>query len=199
MRVKIFKPGEPRGDRARHLDSEALERGIAALRDPARAGTREAGRVTLVVRRLEDGTREMLEQTRLTLAEGVPGDDWSRRPPRDPEAQLAVMCTPLALLIANGQPLTTFGDNLFVELDLSSDNLPTGTWIAVGTAEVEVTPKPHDGCAKFHVRFGNDALRFVQAPATRPENRRGIYWKVVREGEVSPGDPIRVLSRPRSA
>ncbi len=105
------------------------------------------------------------------------------------------MWTGIARLIANGQPLTTFGDNLFVELDLSAANLPTGTRLAVGRAIVEVTPKPHNGCSKFDARFGNDALCFVQAPATRADNRRGIYWKVVTEGEVSVGDSIRVLSR----
>jgi MOSC domain-containing protein YiiM len=106
-----------------------------------------------------------------------------------------VMQTGIARLIANGQPLTTFGDNLFVDLDLSAANLPTGTRLAVGEAIVEVTPKPHNGCSKFDVRFGNDALRFVQAPATRSENRRGIYWKVVTPGEVAIGDPVRVLHR----
>lgn len=198
MRIKTFKPGEPRGDRARHLDTDALERGLDPLARPPRTLPRDAGHVSLVVRRLEDGTREILDRTRLSLEEGVPGDDWSRRPPRDPEAQLAVMCTPLAELIANGQPLTTFGDNLFVELDLSAGNLPTGTRLAVGGAEVEVTPKPHNGCSKFDARFGNDALRFVQAPATRAENRRGIYWRVVAEGEVAAGDAVRVLFRPKS-
>ena len=106
------------------------------------------------------------------------------------------MQTFVARLIANGQPLTTFGDNLFVELDLSAANLPTGTRLAVGQAIVEVTPKPHNGCSKFDARFGHDALRFVQAPATRAENRRGIYWKVVTAGEVAVGDAVRVLRRP---
>ena len=41
--------------------------------------------------------------------------------------------------------------------------------VPVGEAMVEVTPKPHNGCSKFDVRFGNDALRFVQAPATRQQ------------------------------
>lgn len=191
MAEKIWKSKEPRGDPARHLPGDVLE---AKLREQPGDG-RESGRVTLIVRRLDDGTRETLERAQLSREEGVPGDDWRKRPPRDPEAQLAVMQTSVAKLIANGQPLTTFGDNLFVELDLSAANLATGTQLAVGQAIVEVTPKPHDGCSKFDARFGHDALRFVQAPATRAENRRGIYWKVVTPGEVSVGDPIRVLSR----
>ena len=69
-------------------------------------------------------------------SKGVPGDDGSRRPPRDPEAQLAVMNTHIAELIANGQALVTFGDNLFVDLDLSAAKRPTGTRIQVGRAGV---------------------------------------------------------------
>ncbi|MEZ4330323.1 MAG: MOSC domain-containing protein [Myxococcota bacterium] len=194
MRETNRKPAEPEGEPARHLSSEALEAGRRALA----ADAFDLGRVTAIVRRLEDGRREVLGRSPLTASEGVPGDDWSRRPPRDPEAQLAVMRTAVARLIANGQPLTTFGDNLFVELDLSAGNLPTGTRLAVGRAIVVVTAKPHDGCAKFHARFGADALRFVQAKPTRHENRRGIYWKVVEDGDVAHGDLVRVLARPAS-
>ena len=191
MAEKHWKPGEPKGDPARHLPGEILE---ARLRERP-ADPLESGRVSLIVRRLDDGTRETLERALLSREEGVPGDDWHKRPPRDSEAQLAVMQTSVARLIANGEPLTTFGDNLFVELDLSAANLPTGTRLAVGQAIVEVTPKPHDGCSKFDARFGHDALRFVQAPTTRAENRRGIYWKVVTAGEIVVGDAVRVLRR----
>jgi MOSC domain-containing protein YiiM len=192
MVEKIWKPNEPRGDPSRHLDLAALEDRHRRLA----AGDRDLGRVSLIVRRLPDGARETPMRTRLDVETGVPGDDWVERPPRDPEAQIAVMQTGLATLIANGQPLTTFGDNLFVTLDLSAANLPTGTRIAVGRAVVEVTPKPHNGCSKFDARFGNDALRFVQARETRDENRRGIYWRVVAPGEVAVGDAVRVLERP---
>jgi len=193
MSEKAWKPDEPRGEPARHLGWDALVAGRAALEVPGR----DAGRVSLIVRRGIDGVREVLPRSLLTRAEGVPGDDWARRPPRDPQAQLAVMQTAMAELIANGQALTVFGDNLFVELDLAAGNLPAGTRIAVGGATVEVTPKPHNGCSKFDARFGNDALRFVQARETRHENRRGIYWRVVADGEVAAGDLVRVLERPR--
>lgn len=192
MVEKVWKPNEPRGDPSRHLNRASLEVGLAALAPE----DRNVGRVSLIVCRTLDGARALLSSSMLSVEAGVPGDDWSLRPPCDPEAQLAVMQTSVATLIANGQPLTTFGDNLFVTLDLSAANLPTGTRIAVGQALVEVTPKPHDGCSKFDVRFGHDALRFVQAKETRAENRRGIYWRVVTPGEVAVGDVVRVLERP---
>ena len=178
-----------------HRSLADLQAGFRAL-PPAPT---DAGRVLLIVARRADGTRETPTRVRLTQEEGVPGDDWSRRPPRDPEAQLAVMRHAVATLLANGQPLTTFGDNLFVDLDVSTPNLPTGTRLRVGEAVVEVTPKPHNGCKKFLARFGADGLRFAQAPETRAQNFRGIYWKVIEPGRVCVGDEAIVLARPASA
>ena len=181
----------PRGEAAHHLPAEQLREGLRKLPELPR----DRGRLALLVRRRADGVRETPERVRLDAEEGLVGDGWSRRPPRKPDAQLAVMCRPLAELIANGQPLSLFGDNLFVDLDLSAANLPEGARLQVGEAVVEMTPEPHDGCLKFKQRFGQDALRFVQDKATRSENRRGVYWRVVESGEVAVGDPVRVLAR----
>jgi MOSC domain-containing protein YiiM len=185
----------PRGDSQRHRPLPELESGLRALA----ASPRTSGRLALIVQRRADGIREMPERVRLSLDAGVPGDAWSRRPPRDPEAQLAVMRRDVAELIANGQCLSLFGDNLFVDLDISAANLPTGTHLRVGAALVEVTAKPHNGCLKFKGRFGPDALRFVQANPTQDQNLRGIYWKVVESGEAGVGDPIEVVSQLLSA
>jgi len=185
----------PEGDPAKHLPMAALNEGLAAL-PPA---PREVGRLEAIVRRLPDGGREMPESTPLTLDEGVPGDGWNRRPPRDLEAQLTVIRMDIAQLIAGGQPVSHLGDNLYVDLDLSDASLPPGSRLRVGEALVEVTAKPHNGCLKFKARFGQDALVFVQAPITRPENRRGIHWRILEEGRAAVGDAIEVVSRPEPA
>jgi hypothetical protein len=182
----------PRGDPARHLGLAALDAGARALPVPAR----DAGRLALIVRRLRSGARETPHGVVLSVEDGVPGDDWSRRPPRKSEAQLAVMRRDVAELIANGQPLTLFGDQLFVDLDVSAGNLPTGTRLRVGEALVEMTAEPHDGCRKFQQRFGADALRFAQARETRGENRRGVYWRVLEAGLARVGDAVCVVWRP---
>jgi hypothetical protein len=181
----------PRGDPARHRPLASLEAGLGALP----AAPRDEGRLLLVVRRRADGVREAPERIVLSREEGVPGDRWSRLPRRDPEQQLSVMCGAVAGLIANGQALAVFGDNLFVDLDLSAANLPAGSRLRVGEAVVEMTPQPHDGCSKFKARFGGDALAFVQARASRSLNLRGVYWKVVEAGPVGAGDPIHLLCR----
>jgi len=179
-------------DPSRHLPLTALQSGLLALT----ALSKDSGRLTLIVRRPADGSRETPERLRLSPEEGVPGDKWGRDPERMIDAQICVMQRDVAELIANGQPLTLFGDSLFVELDLSAANLPPGSRLRVGDATVEVTPMPHDGCSKFKKRFGADALFFVNAKATRHLNLRGTYWKVIEAGEVRVGSPIVVMARP---
>lgn len=157
----------------------------------------QSGRVSLIVCRHAPGVHEALDRVRLTPEEGVPGDEWNRRMPRHSEAQLTAMRRDVAELVACGQPLITSGDNLIVELDISAVNLPLGTRLRVGEAVVEVTPKPHNGCSKFGRRFGQAALSFVNAPATRHLNLRGIYWRVIEAGEAFAGASIEVLWRPQ--
>lgn len=181
----------PEGDPSRHLTLAELEAGLRAL-PPA---PREAGRLALLLRRRPDGARETPERVWLSPEDGMPGDRWGRRQPHAHDAQLAVMRRDVAELIAHGQSITLFGDNLFVDLDISAASLPAGSRLRVGDAVVEVTPKPHNGCLKFKARFGADALRFVQATATRDRNLRGIYWRVVEAGEARVGDAIEVISR----
>jgi MOSC domain-containing protein YiiM len=186
---------DSRGEPARFRSLEELE---SALRVLETAGT-DGGRVTLVVSRREGGRRETPDRVRFTRDEGVPGDAWGRRENRKLEGQITVMQADVATLIANGQPLTLFGDNLFVELDLSVANLPIGSRVRVGGALLEVTPKPHNGCHKFRDRFGADALRFVSKPDLRARNLRGIYMHVVEDGEIACGDPVEVIARASGA
>ena len=181
----------PRGDPLRHLSLAALEEGLRATRAPLDGGT-----VDLLVRRLADKVREMPAEIALGIDSGVPGDAWTRKPDPNPAKQLAVMQVNVGRLIANGQPLTLFGDNLFLDLDLSSTNLPIGSRLRAGTVLLEVTPAPHNGCHKFAARFGQDALRFVANPATRHLNLRGIFLRVLEPGRIACGDEVRVLSRP---
>jgi MOSC domain-containing protein YiiM len=82
------------------------------------------------------------------------------------------------------------GDQLHVDLDLTEDNLPAGTRLALGSAVIEVTDKPHRGCAKFVERFGRDAMRFVNSPVGRQLRLRGLNARVVVAGVVRPGDAV---------
>lgn len=179
------------GDPARFLPLAVLGERLAALS----AAPRDLGRVAALVTRGPGGRRELLARAVLTVAGGMPGDAWTRKEPVLAEAQLAVMQRDVAALIANGQPLGLFGDNIFLDLDLAASNLPIGTRLRAGNAVLEVTPKAHNGCRKFKSRFGDDALRFVSHPERRHLNLRGIYLQVVEDGEVGVGDVVEVIAR----
>ena len=177
-----------------HLSLDELEAGLRAL--PAMG--KDSGRVVMIVCRRAPGVHESVQHAHLTVDDGLTGDEW-RRGAGKIDAQITVIRRDVSELISNGQPLTTSGDNLVVDFDISAENLPAGTRLRVGKAIVEMTPLPHNGCKKFAARFGQDAARFVQVAATRHLNLRGIHWRVIEPGDLRVGDSIQVLSRPPDA
>jgi MOSC domain-containing protein YiiM len=76
-------------------------------------------------------------------------------------------------------------------MDLSADNLPAGSRLAIGSAIIEVSETPHTGCAKFSARFGGDALRWINSPVGRAYRMRGMNARIVEPGTVRAGDSIR--------
>src|SRR4051794_1407878 len=106
-----------------HLPYEILDRRLRALPPPPK----DEGTVVMVVVRPSVGERETPARCALTRERGVENDRWGKRPNPDPESQITVMRADVARLVANGQPLSLPGDNLMVELDLDTANLPAGT------------------------------------------------------------------------
>jgi len=80
------------------------------------------------------------------------------------------------------------GDQLYLDLDLSVDNLPAGSLLAVGDAVLRVSETPHTGCAKFIERFGTEAIRFVNSRIGRRLRLRGMNTRIVVPGIVRVGD-----------
>jgi MOSC domain-containing protein YiiM len=87
------------------------------------------------------------------------------------------------------------GDQLYVDLDLSADNLRTGDRLRIGPeAVIEITAKAHLGCRKFAARYGEAALAWANSPEGRRLHLRGVYAMVITPGEVRVGDRIDKLS-----
>jgi MOSC domain-containing protein YiiM len=181
-----------------HLERSALESGLAEIR----SAPRHEGVVKMIVRRPSVGAREVVDEGVLDPAHGLVGDSWSARgdhfhkgAPADPAVQLTVMgARTLALIAGDRGRWPEAGDQLIVDLDLSAENLPPGTRLAIGDAVIEVSEPPHTGCAKFVKRFGVDAMKFVNSPVGRSLNLRGINARVVKGGAVRTGD--RVVRQP---
>lgn len=179
-----------------HLSTPELYAGL----DHIRAAPRDEGRVMLIVRRPEVDQREELEEGELDVTVGLVGDNWLTKGSgsrsdgaADPDSQLNVMNARLAALVARApERWALAGDQLYLDLDLSLANLPLGTRLELGSATIEVTPKPHRGCAKFTRRFGLDAMRFVNSPVGQELRLRGLCAKVVTPGTIRHGDAVTV-------
>jgi hypothetical protein len=137
--------------------------------DGVRRSPKDRGRVELIVRRPAENEREALAEATLDTDDGLVGDSWRRRGSAangdspDRRRQLTLMNARAAALVAgDADRWQLAGDQLYVDLDLSCENLPPGTRLAAGSAIIEVTDLPHRGCGKFASRFGVDALKFVK-------------------------------------
>jgi MOSC domain-containing protein YiiM len=78
-------------------------------------------------------------------------------------------------------------------MDLSAENLPAGTRLAIGSAVLEITPPPHTGCHKFVARFGLDAMKFVNSELGRELRLRGLNAKVIQSGTIRVDDIVKKL------
>ena len=175
-----------------YLSTVAIEAGI----NEVLASPKDHGTLRLIVRRPKVNAREVTDTGRLDAEKGLVGDNWLTKGNKwrrggDPKRQLTVMNWRFARLIAIDEgriPLA--GDQLYVDLDLSKENLPPGTRLTVGDAIIEITEPPHLGCKKFVERFGIDAMTFANSEFGRLHNLRGINAKVVVGGDISVGDTV---------
>jgi len=182
----------------KHLTMDELE---AAL-DHLRQAPKDSGLLQLIVRRPRVDEREVLEEALLDPREGLIGDSWivrksSRTPDGSPhpEMQLNIMNSRVTALVAQDRerwPLA--GDQLYIDMDLSKENLPAGSRIAIGSAVIEVSALPHTGCHKFVARFGADAMKFVNSTVGKELCLRGINAKVIQGGTVKVGSTVRKIS-----
>ena len=171
----------------KHLTTAELEAGLDAIRQ----APKDEGIIALIVRRPQVDAREVLEEGELDLVEGLVGDTWkvraSNRTPDGsphPDMQLNVMNARVIALVAQEKdrwPLA--GDQLFIDMDVSQENLPPGTRLALGSAVIEVTDQPHTGCKEIRgavwvgrVKVGQLSCRKTTSVARRE-----------RQGNAQPG------------
>jgi hypothetical protein len=176
----------------KRLSKAELERGL----DRILASPKDRGPLELIVRRPAVDERESLDSGRLDVDQGLVGDNWLSRGSRhmpggaaDPDMQLNIMNSRVVALVARDPDRRELaGDQLYLDMDLSYDNLPPGTKLSIGDAVIEVTEPPHTGCRKFAERFGKDAMVFVNSGQGKELNFRGINARVVQSGDIKVGD-----------
>jgi hypothetical protein len=181
----------------KHLTMAELE---AAL-DHLRSAPKDEGLVQLIVRRPQVDEREVLDEAELDPVKGLIGDSWCFRGSSKtadggphPEMQINIINARVAELVAQDKTRWSLaGDQLYIDMDLSKQNLPAGSRLAIGSAVLEVSPLPHTGCHKFVSRFGVDAMKFVNSALGKELCLRGINAKVVQAGVVRLGSTAKKM------
>ncbi len=178
----------------KHLTAEEIEQVMPLVL----ASPNDEGRVEMIVRRPKTNKREVVESGVLDILQGLVGDNWLTRGSSrtdnglgHPQMQLNVMNYRFAVLIAGSRervPLA--GDQIFVDLDLSAANLPSGSRLAIGDAVIEITAVPHLGCKKFVERFGLEAMKYANSEFGRKHNLRGVNAKIIQSGQIKNDDRI---------
>lgn len=181
----------------RHLSTQEIESGLRQVLD----SPKDDGSLLGIVTRPESGERFDLYSSEISGAYGVKGDHWSKGCWKslsdgspDPNVQISIMNSRFIDLIATcRENWAASGNNLFIDMDLSPDNLRPGQQISIGSAELEISPVPHTGCASFIRRYGRDACVFVNTGVGRDLKLRGIYARVIKDGRVTLGDRVQKL------
>jgi hypothetical protein len=182
---------------SRHVPASELKQGLAhVLASPS-----DEGRLEAIVIRPQPNERRTLTAASLTPKRGVDGDRWYEDPhlrledgSPDPRNQVSLMNARILRQVAGDEDaLCLAGDNLIVDLDLSDDNLPTGSRLAIGGVVLEITDLPHTGCTKFSRRYGREAREFINTPRGKELHLRGRYARVITPGTIHVGDAVRKL------
>jgi hypothetical protein len=168
---------------------------LEAALDHLREAPKDEGVLQLIVCRPDVDQREVLDMAELHPQKGLIGDNWNVRPSSKtpdgsphPEMQINIMNSRVTALVAQDKDRWQLaGDQLYIDMDLSKENLPAGARIQVGSAVLEVSPLPHTGCHKFVSRFGAEAMKFVNSTVGKELCLRGINAKVVQGGVVKVG------------
>ena len=181
----------------KHLTTKELEKGLEHIRQSPTDSTV----LDMIVCRPAVGERKVLQEGYLDKEKGLIGDNWSTRGSSKtvdgsshPEMQLNIMNSRCINLIAQHKERWQLaGDQLFIDINLTDYNLPTGSQLSLGEAIIEITAIPHNGCKKFTERYGLDAVKFVNSPIGKELHLRGVNAKVIKAGTIKVGDIVKKI------
>ena len=171
---------------------------IEARLDWIKESPADVGKLEGLCIRPEVNKRLQLDECRLSPELGVEGDFWVKQcwkkledGSSDPAVQVAMMNSRAIDAIAGSRERWKLaGDQLYVDFDLSEENVSPGDRLKIGEAVVEVIPIPHTGCDLFRDRFGMDAVKFINSKMGKALRLRGVFAQIIEGGVVRLGDAI---------
>ena len=180
------------------LNTEELEAGLLEILE----SPKDEGPLEMIVKRPNVDQREIIEFGEVTQTDGLLGDNWKNKgssKTKDGSALMDVQLTIMnarciQLLAQNKNRWSLAGDQLYVDMDLSEENLPIGSKLSIGSSIIEVTAIPHTGCKKFVQRFGKEAVIFVNSEIGIKNHLRGINAKVLKSGKFKTGDLVKKIN-----
>lgn len=162
---------------------------------------KENGEISKLCYRPGFGERVFVDLLSLSTEEGVIGDRWKeytwlKLPDGGPDPRNQVCIIPKRTLDCfwkEGDEVIYPGDTMVVDMDMSEQNLPTGTQLQVGTAIIEVSDFFNDACTKWAARHGKQSRQWINAPEHIPLRLRGVFCSIVKDGEVKITDRLKKL------
>ncbi len=144
------------------------------------------------------GRRDFVDKIQLTREFGMPGERWNTAPwlklpdgRADPRIQVSILGTRVMDLVWRDRENTAHpGDPIVADMDFSHENMPVGTLLNIGSAQVRVSDQFNNACVKWKVRYGKDAKDWIVLPENIPYRLRGVLCEVVKDGWVKTGDLI---------
>ncbi len=182
-----------------HLTAAEFEEKLPWILD----APRNKGVLKMIVIRPGKNERTILKTCELSAAQGTHGDIWAwdcwkSLPDGSPHPDVQIALTSsrvMEAIEADHDRRALAGDNLYVDLDLSQANLAPGDRLSVGSAVLQITDTPHNGCRKFRERFGVDALKAIDSESGKANRLRGVYARVTQDGVVTVGDVVTKVRR----
>ena len=182
-------------DPALHVSRAELDAALPRIL----AAPKDGGHVELLCLRPDYGQRPFVPEITVTVAQGIPGERWARRPwLRDatgaphPGIQVCILSRRVLDLVWRARDSVPHpGDTFVTDMDLSGANLPSGQRLAVGSAVLEVSDIFNDACVKWAARYGAASREWINLSEHRVLRLRGILCRVVQNGRIRLGDKVR--------
>ena len=168
---------------------------LEAWQESLPTSPKDVGRVELCVLRPNDGERALPETLDLSVEGGIHGDIWDARKDPERKTQVSLMNVHVNRSCAESEDpkrMALSGDNLLVDLDLSTENLPTGTVLEIGEVQLVVSDQPHLPCKLFAGRYGQGSVTRIAWSVKQGHRGRGVLCQIKRAGQICVGDEIRV-------